>query len=317
MASMVAKDSAKQLSEQAIVWGNAALKEGRESYDDTDRAWATGNVKALRAALQRAQNARSLLEKADAEPRRVATATISPTASAAPVSTSPVALVPTPPTLPHTGNWKEARARWLNGAKAYQGKFKASFLVDGGYGDRFHAIEAGYESAVRAERIADVNVANDNLASLLAEIAAADGKPVVQADTDNPQPPTDHGPPSQHQAAAPTSTPTEGASSNGPWVTYEGDYTATIAPNTRFLGTLRLTGTSEALSGTLTTNSGRAAVVTGTPTASGASLVFTFTDSCGGKADAVASLVGTTLSGSYHAVDCNGAYDGAFLLMHH
>jgi hypothetical protein len=134
----------------------------------------------------------------------------------------------------------------------------------------------------------------------------------------NPVPPQDHPPPSAELtepvavSAAPSTAAAVGTS--GLSGLYRGDYTATIAPDARFEGTMQLVEHGEGVTGKLATSSGRAAEVTGTRSPNGLMLEFRFSDSCGGTASGAAAVVGSSLSGTYRITDCNGTYDGAFLL---
>jgi hypothetical protein len=134
----------------------------------------------------------------------------------------------------------------------------------------------------------------------------------------NPVPPQDHPPPLVQPTApaavstAPSTVAMDGAA--GLSGLYRGDYTATIAPNVRFEGTMQLVENGDGVAGTLATSSGRAAEVSGTRSANGLTLEFRFSDSCGGTASGAAAVVGSSLSGTYRITDCNGTYDGAFLL---
>lgn len=134
----------------------------------------------------------------------------------------------------------------------------------------------------------------------------ANPTPVVE------RPPRRYSPPSTPSAAPSLSR----VSAEPGSVTFKGSYTATIAPGSQFEGALQLGGTPEMLSGQLATSTGRIAAVTGRMLPDGRSmdLHFSFTDACGGAARATAMIVGTTLSGSYEAQDCNGQYQGALLL---
>ena len=107
--------------------------------------------------------------------------------------------------------------------------------------------------------------------------------------------------------------PTPGLNITG---TFIGDYTATADPGTVYQGVLQLTQSGSSVSGSLTTNAGRSANVSGTLSGSRLTASFNFTDACGGSASAIADITNsaTRLTGNYTASDCLGGYSGGFLL---
>ncbi len=99
--------------------------------------------------------------------------------------------------------------------------------------------------------------------------------------------------------------------------TFIGDYTATVTPATVYQGVLQLAQTGGTVTGTLTTNAGRSANVSGHMSRARITATFTFTDGCNGTASATVDATnnGTQLSGNYSANDCAGQYTGGFLLL--
>jgi hypothetical protein len=98
--------------------------------------------------------------------------------------------------------------------------------------------------------------------------------------------------------------------------TFIGDYTATIDPGSVYQGVLQLTQHVSNVSGSLTTNAGRSANVSGSLSGTRLTASFNFTDSCGGSANATADITNgaTRLTGNYTASDCLGTYSGGFIL---
>ena len=98
--------------------------------------------------------------------------------------------------------------------------------------------------------------------------------------------------------------------------TFIGDYTASATPGTIYQGVLQLTQSGNSVTGTLTTNSGRSASVSGSVAGSRLTATFTFTDSCTGSAAATVDITNsaTRLTGNYTANDCVGNYTGGFVL---
>src|SRR5215216_5002715 len=88
--------------------------------------------------------------------------------------------------------------------------------------------------------------------------------------------------------------------------TFIGDYTATVDPGTVYQGVLQLSQNGNSVSGTLTSNAGRSANVSGTLSGSRLTATFSFTDACGGAASATADITNTAtrLTGNYTASDC-------------
>jgi hypothetical protein len=98
--------------------------------------------------------------------------------------------------------------------------------------------------------------------------------------------------------------------------TFIGDYTATVDPGTVYQGVLQLAQSGSNVSGTLTTNAGRSANVSGTVSGTRLTATFTFTDGCTGSASTTADITNGTsrLTGNYSANDCVGSYTGGFAL---
>ena len=98
--------------------------------------------------------------------------------------------------------------------------------------------------------------------------------------------------------------------------TFIGDYTAVIEPGVVYQGVLQLTQSGNSVSGTLTTNAGRSASVSGSISGTRLTATFNFTDSCAGSASATADITNnaTRLTGNYTANDCVGSYSGGFAL---
>jgi len=112
-----------------------------------------------------------------------------------------------------------------------------------------------------------------------------------------------------------------GGDSTGPTVnitgTFIGDYTATVDPGVIYQGVLQLTQNGSNVTGTLTTNAGRSANVSGSIAGSRLTATFTFTDGCTGSASTTADVTNnaTRLTGNYTANDCVGSYTGGYLLI--
>jgi len=98
--------------------------------------------------------------------------------------------------------------------------------------------------------------------------------------------------------------------------TYIGSYTGTIQPGVVYQGVLQLTQNGNAVTGTLTTNAGRSASVSGSVSAGRITATFTYTDSCKGTASSTADIGsgGSTLVGNYTTTDCLGQYSGGYSL---
>jgi hypothetical protein len=99
--------------------------------------------------------------------------------------------------------------------------------------------------------------------------------------------------------------------------TFIGSYTATVQPGVVFQGVLQLTQNGSTVSGTLTTNAGRSATISGTVSGSRITATFTYTDSCHGSSSSTADLTdgGTRLVGNYTTSDCLGQYSGGYNLL--
>jgi hypothetical protein len=98
--------------------------------------------------------------------------------------------------------------------------------------------------------------------------------------------------------------------------TYIGAYTATVQPGVVYQGVLQLTQSGSSISGTLTTNAGRAATVTGSVSGTRITATFTYTDACQGSSSSTADVTngGTRLVGNYTTSDCLGQYSGGYNL---
>ncbi len=111
----------------------------------------------------------------------------------------------------------------------------------------------------------------------------------------------------------------DGAGPNTPNLTgtFSGDYTVSLDPGTIYQAALHLTQNGSAVSGTLTTNAGRSANVTGSVSGTRLTGSVTFTDGCGGAASTTADITnnGTRLIGNYTANDCLGQYTGTYTLI--
>ena len=109
------------------------------------------------------------------------------------------------------------------------------------------------------------------------------------------------------------SEPAPLADYTGTWV---GEYTVSLQPGVIYVGTLVVSQTGSSITGTLSTNAGRTADVTGTISGNRLTATFTYTDSCTGTASATAQLSANqqTVTGTYQSTDCNGSYTGAFVL---
>ena len=98
--------------------------------------------------------------------------------------------------------------------------------------------------------------------------------------------------------------------------TYIGDYTATSAPGVVYQGVFQLTQSGSQVTGTLATNTGRSANLSGSISGSRITAPFTYTDGCAGSASTTIDISnsGTQLSGTYTATDCTGTYSGGYSL---
>ena len=99
--------------------------------------------------------------------------------------------------------------------------------------------------------------------------------------------------------------------------TFIGDYTVSLDPGTIYQVTVHLTQNGSAVSGTLTTDSGRSGNVTGSISGTHLTASVTFTDGCGGTSSNTADITnnGTRLTGHYTANDCIGQYTGDYTLI--
>jgi hypothetical protein len=102
----------------------------------------------------------------------------------------------------------------------------------------------------------------------------------------------------------------------GTWV---GDYTNTASPGVVFQGVLQLSQDGEQVTGTLTTNAGRSATVSGSVSGDRLDATFTYTDGCDGTATTTADLVDERvppeLTGNYTSTDCVGETAGGYSLV--
>jgi len=100
---------------------------------------------------------------------------------------------------------------------------------------------------------------------------------------------------------------------NGTWI---GDYTVSLQPGSVYEGVFTVTGSGNTYTGTLSTNAGRSADVTGTASGNRLTGTFTYTDGCDGSATFSASLSsdGERVTGSFQSDDCLGRYTGTFSL---
>ena len=98
--------------------------------------------------------------------------------------------------------------------------------------------------------------------------------------------------------------------------TYIGNYTATSAPGVVYEGVFQLTQSGSQVTGTLATNAGRSANISGSISGSRITGTYTFTDGCAGSASTIAdvSSSGTQLTGTYTTTDCTGTYSGGYSL---
>ena len=98
--------------------------------------------------------------------------------------------------------------------------------------------------------------------------------------------------------------------------TFIGDYTSELQPGVVLQGVLQLTQSGNAVTGSLTTNAGRAGNIQATLTGQRLEGTIQFTDQCGGSAATTVDVTsgGLGLTGNYQAVDCLGSYRGGYLL---
>ena len=98
--------------------------------------------------------------------------------------------------------------------------------------------------------------------------------------------------------------------------TFIGSYTATSDPGVTYEGVLQLTQSGSQVTGTLTTNTGRSANLSGSISGSRITATLTYTDGCAGSASTTIDISnsGTQLSGTYTANDCTGTYSGGYSL---
>ena len=98
--------------------------------------------------------------------------------------------------------------------------------------------------------------------------------------------------------------------------TYIGNYTATSAPGVVYEGVFQLTQSGSQVTGTIVTNTGRSANLSGSISGSRITATFTYTDGCAGSASTTIDISnsGTQLSGTYTATDCTGTYSGGYSL---
>ena len=98
--------------------------------------------------------------------------------------------------------------------------------------------------------------------------------------------------------------------------TFIGSYTATSDPGVTYEVVLQLTQSGSQVTGTLATNIGRSANLSGSISGSRITGTYTFTDGCAGSASTIAdvSSSGTQLTGTYTTTDCTGTYSGGYSL---
>lgn len=96
--------------------------------------------------------------------------------------------------------------------------------------------------------------------------------------------------------------------------TFIGPYTATPEPGVVYEGVFQITQVGSSVSGTLTTNGGRAGTVAGSVSGTRITASITFTGACAGTATTTADIVnnGGRLVGNYNANDCVGQYSGGY-----
>ena len=98
--------------------------------------------------------------------------------------------------------------------------------------------------------------------------------------------------------------------------TFIGTYTATTEPGVIFQAILQLTPINGGVTGTLTTNAGRAARVNGSISGSRLTMTGVYTDGCQGIFTSTADVTsdGSRLVGNYSTTDCIGSYSGGYSL---
>jgi hypothetical protein len=103
---------------------------------------------------------------------------------------------------------------------------------------------------------------------------------------------------------------------------FEGTWTGSYsnsASTVPFTAVMDLAQDGNAVTGTLSVSSGRAASVSGTVSGDQLEATFTYTDGCAGSATSTADLVDETippsLEGSYSSDDCQGETSGSYNLV--
>jgi hypothetical protein len=101
--------------------------------------------------------------------------------------------------------------------------------------------------------------------------------------------------------------------------TWTGSYTNSASPDVAFQATLQLSQDGDDITGTLTTNAGRSATVSGSVNGDRMEATLTYTDGCDGTATTTADLVDETdppsLTGTYSSADCVGETTGGYSLL--
>ena len=99
----------------------------------------------------------------------------------------------------------------------------------------------------------------------------------------------------------------------GIWV---GSYTAPtlLLPSVTYNGVIEFVQSGSKIAGNLTTNAERSAIISGSISGTRITATFTYMDTCGGSASAMADVTGygTRLSGTYTSNDCLGTYSGSY-----
>jgi hypothetical protein len=101
--------------------------------------------------------------------------------------------------------------------------------------------------------------------------------------------------------------------------TWTGSYPNSASPDLVFQASLQLSQDGDDITGTLTTNAGRSATVSGSVSGDQMEATLTYTDECDGTATTTADLVDETvppsLTGTYSSTDCVGETTGGYDLV--
>jgi hypothetical protein len=101
--------------------------------------------------------------------------------------------------------------------------------------------------------------------------------------------------------------------------TWTGSYTNSASPDLEFQAELELSQDGDDITGSLITNAGRSATVSGSVSGDRMEATFTYTDECDGTATTEADLVDETdpptLTGTYSSTDCLGETTGGYSLI--